>query len=126
MHIHNFRKLFLITQALVRVYSLQSLIMIFLMNHEQYDGFHSRRWYSHVFEFSLLPRSRNVSFYPVLLGLILRESKERAQLFNRLYYKGLTTEQIDEISDAVCERTYSKQLLLAKINKFLKKIIIPF
>lgn len=37
------------------------------------------------------------------------ESKERAKLFYLLYTKGLTTEQIGDISDAICGRTYSKQ-----------------
>ena len=78
--------------------------------HEQCNGFRSRRWYSHGFEFSLrIPRSRSGNFYPVLLGLIRNESEERARLFNLLYTKGLTTEQIGEISDCVYGRAYSKQ-----------------
>ena len=101
--------------------SLQSLIMNSLMNHErklfvkehegeQCNGFRSRRWYSHGFEFSLrIPRSRSGNFYPVLLGFIRSESEDRAKLFNLLYTKGLTTEQIGEISDAIYGRTYSKQ-----------------
>ena len=69
-----------------------------------------RRWYSHGFEFSLrIPRSRSGNFYPVLLGLIRNESQERARLFNLLYTKRLTTEQIGEISDCVYGRAYSKQ-----------------
>lgn len=84
--------------------TLQSLIMNSLMFHErelfvnentceQCNGFRSRRWYSHGFEFSLrIPRSRSGNFYPVLLGLIRNESEERARLFNLLYTKGLTTE----------------------------------
>ena len=90
--------------------TLQSLIMNSLMfherelfvsgnAHEQCNGFRPRRWYSHGFEFSLrIPRSRSGNFYPVLLGLIRNESQERARLFNLLYTKGLTTEQIGEIS----------------------------
>ena len=101
--------------------TLQSLIMNSLMFHErelfvsenadeQCNGFRSRRWYSHGFEFSLrVPRSRSGNFYPVLLGLIRNESEERARLFNLLYTKGLTTQQIGEISDCVYGRTYSKQ-----------------
>jgi len=76
---------------------------LFVKEHEdkdeddQYSGFRSRQWYSHGFEFSLrISRSRSGNFYPVLLGFILRESKERAKLFNLLYYKGLTTEQIQK------------------------------
>ena len=101
--------------------TLQSLIMNSLMYHErelfvsenaheQCNGFRSRRWYSHGFEFSLrIPRSRSGSFYPILLGLIRSESEERAKLFNLLYTKGLTTEQIGEISNCVYGRSYSKQ-----------------
>nr|WP_237581679.1 transposase [Prevotella ihumii] len=77
---------------------------------EQYNGFRSRRWYSHGFEFSLrIPRSRSGNFYPVPLGLICNESEERARLFNLLYTKGLTTEQIGDISECVHSRSYSKQ-----------------
>ena len=101
--------------------TLQSLIMNSLMKHErdlfvanteheQCNGFRSRRWYSHGFEFSLrIPRSRSGNFYPVLLGLIRSESEERAKLFNLLYTKGLTTEQIGDISETIYGRTYSKQ-----------------
>ena len=101
--------------------TLQSLIMNSLMFHErelfvsenkdeQCNGFRSRRWYSHGFEFSLrIPRSRSGNFYPVLLGLIRNESEERARLFNLLYTKGLTTEQIGEVSECVYGRPYSKQ-----------------
>ena len=78
--------------------------------HEQRNGFRSRRWYSHGFEFSLrIPRSRSGNFYPILLGLIRSESEERAKLFNLLYTKGLTTEQIGEISETIYGHTYSKQ-----------------
>ena len=78
--------------------------------HEQCNGFRSRRWYSHGFEFSLrIPRSRSGNFYPVLLGLIRSESEERAKLFYLHYSKGLTTEQIGEISETIYGRTYNKQ-----------------
>ena len=81
--------------------TLQSLIINSLMKHErdlfvnenaheQCNGFRSRRWYSHGFEFSLrVPRSRSGNFYSVLLGLIRSESKERVRLFNLLYAKVL-------------------------------------
>ena len=75
---------------------------LFVKEHkgEWCNGFRSRRWYSHGFEFSLrIPRSRSGNFYPILLGFIRSESEERAKLFNLLYTKGLTTEQIGEISD---------------------------
>ncbi len=101
--------------------TLQSLIMNSLMYHErelfvsenaheQCNGFCCRRWYSYGFEFSLrIPRSRSGNFYPILLGLIRSESEERAKLFNLLYTKGLTKEQIGEISNCIYGRSYSKQ-----------------
>ena len=79
--------------------TLQSLIMNSLMFHErelfvsenkyeQCNGFRSRRWYSHGFEFSLcIPRSRSGNFYPVLLGLIRNESEERARLFSTFFIR---------------------------------------
>ena len=80
------------------------------MNMNNVMALSSRRWYSHGFEFSLrIPRSRSGNFYPVLLGLIRSESEERAKLFNILYTKGLTTEQIGEISETIYGCTYSKQ-----------------
>ncbi len=77
---------------------------------EQCNGFRTRRQYSHGFEFSLrVPCSRSGNFYPVLLDLICNESEERAKLFYLLYTKGLTTEQIGDISETIYGRTYSKQ-----------------
>ena len=84
--------------------TLQSLIMNSLMRHErdlfvsengheQRNGFRSRRWYSHGFEFSLrIPRSRSGNFYLVFSGLIRSESKEHARLFNLFYTKVLLRE----------------------------------
>ena len=39
------------------------------------------------------------NLYPVLLGFIRSESEDHAKLFDLLYTKDLTTEQIGEISD---------------------------
>ena len=73
--------------------TLQSLIMNSLMNHErrlfvkehegeQCNGFRSRHWYSHGFEFLLrIPRSHSGNFYPVLLGFICSKNEEHAKLF---------------------------------------------
>ncbi len=71
--------------------------------HEQCNGFRSRRWYSYGFEFFLrIPRSHSGNFFLLLLGLIRNKSEEHAKLFNLLYTKGLTTEQIGEpFMDAV-------------------------
>ncbi len=81
--------------------TLQSLILNSLMNHErklfikEYEGEQCNG-----FEFSLrIPRSRSANLYPVLLGFIRSESEDHAKLFDLLYTKDLTTEQIGEISD---------------------------
>ena len=81
--------------------TLQSLFMNSLMGHErdlfvkanehkQCNGFRSRRWYSHGFEFSLrIPRSRSGNFYLVFSGLIRNESKEHARFSTYFTPKGL-------------------------------------
>ena len=101
--------------------TLQSLIMNSLMAHErdlfvksnkneQCNGFRPRRWYCKGYTFVLrIPRSRSGNFYPVLLGIIRSECEERAALVYQLYTKGLTTEQISEVVEAVYGRAYSKQ-----------------
>ena len=64
---------------------------LFVKEHKgkQCNGFRSRRWYSHRFEFSLrIPRSHSGNFHPVLLGFICSKNEERAKLFNLLYTKG--------------------------------------
>ncbi len=72
--------------------TLQSLIMNSLMYHErelfvsenaheQCNGFRSRRWYSHGFEFSLrIPRSRSGNFYPILLGVDTQRKRGTCQI----------------------------------------------
>ena len=45
----------------------------------------------------------------MLLGIIRSEEEEKARLFSSLYSKGLTTEQIGEISQEIYGRYYSKQ-----------------
>ena len=61
-------------------------------------------------EFALqIPRSRQGNFHPMLLGIIRSEEEEKAHLFSSLYSKGLTTEQIGEISQEIYGRYYSKQ-----------------
>mgnify|MGYP000420107691 FL=1 len=114
--------------------TLQSLIMNSLMGHErdlfvneneheQCNGFRSRRWYSHGFEFSLrVPCSRSGNFYPVLLDLIRNEDEKREKFFNLLYTKVLTTEQIGEISETIYGRTYSKQQVSYLSNSCRKDV----
>ncbi|MDY3914498.1 MAG: transposase, partial [Phocaeicola sp.] len=74
------------------------------------NGFRPRHFcYGH-YEFHLkVPRTRQGSFYPVLLAVIKREDEERARLFTSLYSKGLTTEQIGEVAEELYGKHYSKQ-----------------
>ena len=122
LHYYKFAEILLNYTSSSEVFvTLQSLIMNSLMKHEhdlfvnenaheQCNGFRSRRWYSHGFEFFLrIPRSRSGNFYSIILGLIRSKSEERAKLFNLLYTKGITTKQIGEISETIYGRSYSKQ-----------------
>ena len=45
----------------------------------------------------------------MLLGIIRSEEEEKARLFPSLYSKGLTTEQIGEISQEIYGRYYNKR-----------------
>lgn len=77
---------------------------------ESSNGFRPRRWSFGHLEFALqIPRSRQGNFHPMLLGIIRSEEEEKARLFSSLYSKGLTTEQIGEISQEIYGRHYSKQ-----------------
>lgn len=99
---------------------LIEVILNSLMHHERRmfldetadsgNGFRPRRFcYGH-YEFHLkVPRTRQGSFYPVLLAVIKREDEERARLFTSLYSKGLTTEQIGEVAEELYGKHYSKQ-----------------
>lgn len=85
---------------------------LYLSSHEgdSGNGFRPRRFCYGQYEFSLkVPRSRQGYFYPALLAIIKREDEERARLFTSLYSKGLTTEQIGEISEEIYGKHYSKQ-----------------
>ena len=77
---------------------------------ESSNGYRPRRWSFGHLEFALqIPRSRQGNFHPMLLGIIRSEEEEKARLFSSLYSKGLTTEQIGEISREIYGRHYSKR-----------------
>ena len=75
------RQLISFVQLILRTNTSYHCSCDFFVNenvHEECNGFRSRRWCSHGFEFSLrIPRSRSGNLYPVLLGLIRSESEER-------------------------------------------------
>lgn len=79
-------------------------------NKEAANGFRARCVRYHGMEFALqIPRTRQGGFYPTLLAVLRDEEQEKAMLFNELYTKGLTCEQIGQISERIYSRTYSKQ-----------------
>ena len=79
-------------------------------NKEAANGFRPRRINFRGMEFALqIPRTRQGGFYPTLLAVLRDEEQEKAMLFNELYTKGLTCEQIGQISERVYSRIYSKQ-----------------
>ncbi len=79
-------------------------------NKEAANGFRARCVRYHGMEFALqIPRTRQGGFYPTLLAVLRDEDQEKAMLFNELYTKGLTCEQIGQISERIYSRTYSKQ-----------------
>ena len=77
---------------------------------ESSNGYRPQRWSFGHLEFALqIPRSRQGNSHPMLLGIIRSEEEEKSRLFSSLYSKGLTTEQIGEISQEIYGRYYSKQ-----------------
>ena len=79
-------------------------------NKEAANGFRPRRINFRGMEFALqIPRTRQGGFYPTLLAVLRDEEQEKAMLFNELYTKGLTCEQIGQISERLYSRIYSKQ-----------------
>jgi len=81
-----------------------------LWQEDKSNGFRPRRINFRWMEFALqIPRTRQGGFYPTLLAVLRDEEQERAMLFNELYTKGLTCEQIGQISKRVYSRIYSKQ-----------------
>lgn len=79
-------------------------------NPEAANGFRPCKIRYHRMEFALqIPRTRQGDFYPVLLAILRDQEQEKAMLFNELYTKGLTCEQIGQISEHIYSCTYSKQ-----------------
>lgn len=56
-----------------------------------------------------VPRTRNGTFYPVLLNVIRNEDEERRKLIFSLYRRGLTTEQVSDVYEEIYGKDYSKQ-----------------
>lgn len=56
-----------------------------------------------------VPRTRNGTFYPVLLNVLRNEDEERHKLIFSLYRRGLTTEQVSDVYEEIYGKEYSKQ-----------------
>ncbi|QBO57188.1 IS256 family transposase [Chryseobacterium salivictor] len=56
-----------------------------------------------------VPRTRNGTFYPVLLNVLRNEDEERRKLIFSLYRRGLTTEQVSDVYEEIYGKEYSKQ-----------------
>ena len=56
-----------------------------------------------------VPRTRNGTFYPVLLNVLREEDEEHRKLIFSLYRRGLTTEQVSDVYEEIYGKEYSKQ-----------------
>jgi putative transposase len=56
-----------------------------------------------------VPRTRNGTFYPVLLNVLRNEDEEHRKLIFSLYRRGLTTEQVSDVYEEIYGKDYSKQ-----------------
>ena len=56
-----------------------------------------------------VPRTRNSTFYPVLLNVLRNEDEEHRKLIFSLYRRGLTTEQVSDVYEEIYGKEYSKQ-----------------
>jgi transposase-like protein len=56
-----------------------------------------------------VPRTRNGTFYPVLLNVLRNEDEEHRKLIFSLYRRGLTTEQVSDVYEEIYGKEYSKQ-----------------
>lgn len=56
-----------------------------------------------------VPRTRDGTFYPVLLNVLRNEDEEHRKLIFSLYRRGLTTEQVSDVYEEIYGKDYSKQ-----------------
>jgi putative transposase len=72
------------------------------------NGFRSVRSFGHGKQLRLsVPRSRNSSFYPVLLGVLRNQEEESKRIAFKLYGAGLTTEQVGSVFEDIYGEHYS-------------------
>lgn len=72
------------------------------------NGFRSVRTFGYGQQLRLsVPRTRNSSFYPVLLGVLRNQDEESKRVAFKLYGAGLTTEQVGEVFEDIYGEHYS-------------------
>lgn len=77
-------------------------------NSDVSNGFRSVRSFGHGKQLRLsVPRSRNSSFYPILLGVLRNQEEESKRIAFKLYGAGLTTEQVGEVFEDIYGEHYS-------------------
>lgn len=85
---------------------------LFVKEHkgEQCNGFRPRKWRKGDATFELkIPRTRSGIFQPLILSILREQDTERAKLFHELYTRGLTCEDISQITEVLYGESYSKQ-----------------
>jgi transposase-like protein len=77
-------------------------------NSDLSNGFRSVRTFGHGKQLRLsVPRSRNSSFYPILLGVLRNQEEESKRIAFKLYGAGLTTEQVGSVFEDIYGEHYS-------------------
>lgn len=78
------------------------------LNSDVSNGFRSVKAFGQGHQLRLqVPRSRNGSFYPVLLRVLRNQEEECRNIAFKLYGAGLTTLQVEEIFDDLYGKRYS-------------------
>jgi putative transposase len=79
-----------------------------ITNSDVSNGFRSVRTFGQGNQLRLsVPRSRNSSFYPVLLGILRNQEEESKRIAFKLYGAGLTTQQVGEVFEDIYGDHYS-------------------
>lgn len=79
-----------------------------LINSDVSNGFRSVRAFGQGKQLRLsVPRTRNSSFYPVLLGILRDQEEESKRIAFKLYGAGLTTQQVGEVFEDIYGEHYS-------------------
>lgn len=80
-----------------------------LINNSDYgNGFRTRKAFGDKQMLELqVPRTRNGSFYPVILGLLKNQEQEARNIAFHLYKSGLTTIQVGEVFEEIYGKHYS-------------------